>query len=712
MGGRRESRAKQMIISRSVGQRTIRSLALACLSLTVAHDPLHAQTRWVGSWAASQQLVEPHNSLALDDLRDATLRQIVHLSLGGATLRVKLSNRCGSAPLHFTGVHIARPESAASAKIVVGTDKALTFSGAPDVIVPAGADYISDPVTFPVAELSDVAITLHIETPSAQQTGHPGSRATSYEAHGDQLSAANLPDAKKIEHWYFIAGVDVESPSKAAAVVTLGDSITDGHGATTNGNDRWPDILARRLHSQQDTQALAVLNHGIGGNRLLLDGLGPNALARFDHDVLAQAGARYVIVLEGVNDLGMLTHEGAVPPTEHQAEVHRIIGAYEQIVTRSHAHGIEVFGATVMPFVGSAFYHPGPDTETDRQAVNEWIRTPGHFDAVIDFDKLVRDPDHPDRLLEKFDSGDHLHPSAAGYAAMGEAVPLSLFVPAPPPKIAFTFDDLPAHGSLPPGETRMEVAAKTIAALRAANVPEIYGFVNAADLEKNPSDVDVLKAWRAAGFPLGNHTWSHMNLNQHTVEEFEAEVLRNEPSIAPLMEGEDWHWFRYPFLAEGDTADKRAAIRSFFLQHGYRIAAVTMSFSDYRWTEPYARCKAKGDSKAIALLQETYLESAEKSIDYYRDLSHRLYGRDIPYVLLMHIGALDAEMLPRLLELYRSRGFEFVTLPEAERDDFYKSSTDLSLPAAPDMLESVAAARHVAIPPQPHLSVEPESLCK
>jgi lysophospholipase L1-like esterase len=673
---------------------------------------LHAQTHWVGSWAASQQLVEPQNSLTADDLRDATLRQIVHLSLGGSTLRVKLSNCFGAAPLHFAGVHIARAESAGSAKIVAGTDKAVTFSGVADVIVPVGADYVSDPVKFPVVPLSDLAITLHIDAPPVQQTGHPGSRTTSYVVHGDQLSAPDLADAKKVDHWYFIAGVDVDAPSQAAAIVTLGDSITDGHGAITNGNDRWPDVLARRLQGQQDTTNVAVLNHGIGGNRLLLDGLGSNALARFDHDVLAQPGGRYVIVLEGVNDLGMLTREVTVPPVEHQAEVHRIIGAYEQIVARAHAHGIQVFGATVMPFVGSAFYHPGPETDSDRQAINEWIRTQGHFDAVIDFDKLMRDADHPERLLAKFDSGDHLHPSAAGYAAMGEAVPLSLFVAQPAPQIAFTFDDLPAHGSLPPGETRMEVASKTIAALRAAHVPDVYGFVNAADLEKNPSDIDVLKAWRSAGFPLGNHSWSHMNLNQHTVEEWEADVLRNEPVIAPLMSGEDWHWFRYPFLAEGDTPEKRAAIRSFFLQHGYRVAAVTMSFGDYRWTDPYARCKAKGDSKAVAFLQDTYLESADKSIDYYRELSHRLYGRDIPYVLLMHIGALDAEMLPRLLELYRSRGFQFVTLPQAERDEFYRASTDLHLPPAPDMLEWLAGERHIAMPPQPQLSAEPESLCK
>ena len=692
-------------------KRTAHSI-LFSLVLMASTTGIHAQTRWVGSWAASQQLVEPQNSLSADDLRDATLRQIVHLSLGGSTLRVKISNRYGTAPLHLTGVHIARPESVGSAKIVAETDKALAFSAAGDVIIPAGADYTSDPVPFPVRALSDLAITFHIDTPVVQQTGHPGSRTTSYAVHGDQLSAVDLPKSKKVEHWYFIAGVDVDATSYSAAVVTLGDSITDGHGATTNGNDRWPDVLARRLQAQPDTKNVAVLNHGIGGNRLLLDGLGPNALARFDHDVLAQPGVRWVIVLEGVNDLGMLTRDKSAPTAEHQAEVRRMIGAYEQIVTRAHAHRIKIIGATIMPFMGFEYYHPDLKNEADRQAVNEWIRVPGHFDAVIDFDKLTRDPDHPDRLLPKFDLGDHIHLSPDGYAAMGQAVPLSLFAPAPAPRIAFTFDDLPAHGSLPPGATRMEVATKIIAALRGANVPFVYGFVNAVDLEKNPSDIEILKAWRAAGFPLGNHGWSHMNLNQHTLEEWEADVLRNEPVIAPLMEGEDWHWFRYPFLAVGDTPEKRTAVRSFFLQHGYRIAAVTMSFGDYRWTEPYARCKAKGDTKSIATLQATYLEAADKSIDYYRDLSRRLFGRDIPFVLLMHIGALDAEMLPQLLDLYRSRGFEFITLEQAEHDEFYRVSTDLQLRPAPDMLEGVAAERHSDFPLQPQLSVEPEALCR
>lgn len=399
------------------------ALLLLCAAVVTAQ----AQVHWVGSWAASQQLVEPRNSLPVDDLRDATLRQVVHLSIGGEKLRVHLSNRYGTAPLHFTAVHIARPVSPASAGINAGTDKALTFSGRPDVTIPAGADYLSDPIAFPVQPLSDLAITLHIDLPPPEQTGHPGSRATSYLVHGDLVSSPALPDAKRVDHWYFIAGVDVVAPADAAAIVVLGDSITDGHGATTNANNRWPDVLAKRLQAAPAARRLAVLNHGIGGNRLLQDGLGPNALARFDHDVLAQAGVRYLVVLEGVNDLGTLARLHEVPPAEHDALVGQIIGAYEQIIARAHIHGIKVIGCTILPFVGSDYYHPGPATEADRVAVNNWIRTAGHFDAIIDFDRIMRDPKHPDQLLATFDSGDHLHPSPTGYAAMGDAVPLSLF---------------------------------------------------------------------------------------------------------------------------------------------------------------------------------------------------------------------------------------------------------------------------------------------
>jgi lysophospholipase L1-like esterase len=674
-----------------------------------------AQTRWVGSWTAAQQLPEPRNSLAVDDLRDATLRQIVHLSIGGAQLRVRVSNRFSHSPLHLTALHIAKPVSAASAKIAAGTDKALTFAGSSDVTVPAGADYISDPMVYPATALSDLAITMRFDQPPQEQTGHPGSRATSYLLHGDQVSAADLPDARKVEHWYFIAGVDiaVAVPSQAAAIVTLGDSITDGHGATTDANNRWPDVLANRLQASAVTRSLAVLNQGIGGNRLLLDGLGPNALARFDHDVLAQAGVRYLIVLEGVNDLGTLVRDAEVPPAEHEALVHRILAAYQQIIMRAHARDIQVFGATILPYTGSQYYHPGPSSEADRQAINQWIRAPGHFDAVLDFDKVTRDPEHPERLLPAFDSGDHLHPSPAGYAAMAGAVPLSLFT-APAsgsPQMAITFDDLPAHSTLPPGGTRIAVASKILAALQNAHVPDVYGFVNGQRLEQQPADAAVLEAWRAAGYPLGNHGWSHMNLKQSELEAFEGDVSRNEPLLTQWT-NEDWRWFRFPFLSEGDTPAKKAGIRAFLAQRGYKIAGVTMSFGDYQWNEPYARCQAKGDAQAIAWLESSFLAAADESIGYYRDISRTLYGRDIPYVLLMHVGAFDAQMLPRLLTLYESRGFKFITLAEAESDEFYREDTDLLLPPGPDTLEEVMAQRRLPLPPRATSAARLEALCR
>jgi lysophospholipase L1-like esterase len=388
-----------------------------------------AQLRWVGSWAAAQQLPEPHNSLPTEELRDATLRQIVHLSIGGSQLRVRLSNAFGTTPLEFTSVHVARAVSAASSKIEPATDKALTFGGAADVIVPAGADYFSDPIIFSAPALSDLAITLHLSGPPARLTAHPGSRATSYLVHGDQVSAPDLPNARKVEHWYWISGVDVAVSSPAASIVALGDSITDGHGATTDGNERWPDFLARRLQASPARQSLGVLNEGIGGNCVLLDGLGPNALARFDRDVLAQTGVRYLTVLEGVNDLGMLTHAAEVPKELHDALVRRILAAYEQMILRAHAHRIRVIGATIMPYAGFDFYHPDQRNEADRQAVNRWIRAPGHFDAVVDFDQIMRDPEHPDHLFPAYDCGDHLHPSPAGYRHMAEAIFRELFAP-------------------------------------------------------------------------------------------------------------------------------------------------------------------------------------------------------------------------------------------------------------------------------------------
>jgi len=388
-----------------------------------------APQHWVGTWAASQQIPEPRNSLPAADMQDMTMREVFHLSIAGTTLRVRLSNAFGTEPLHFASVHIGRAVSPASAAIVPGSDAVLTFSGAPDVTVPAGAEYLSDPIAYPISAFSNLAVTFYLDQAPTRETGHPGSRETTYYLHGNHVADVDLPDAQRVDHWYGISGIDVLAPAGAAAVVALGDSITDGHATTTNGNDRWTDVFAERLHADAATEEIGVLNEGIGGNHLLTDGLGPNALARFDRDVLAQAGVRWLIVLEGINDVGRVAREPDAPAAEHRQLVRQVIAAYEQMIARAHAHGILVIGGTLMPFAGSEYYHPAPANQEDFDAINRWIRAPGHFDAVVDFDKAVRDPAQPDRLLPAYDSGDHLHPSPAGYRAMANAIPLSLFIP-------------------------------------------------------------------------------------------------------------------------------------------------------------------------------------------------------------------------------------------------------------------------------------------
>jgi hypothetical protein len=295
------------------------------------------EQHWVASWGASQQIPEPQNELRPDDLRDATVRQILHLSVGGSAVRVHMSNAFGTEALQFTSVHLARSVSSSSASIDPASDRPLTFAGQSAVTVPPGAEWTSDPVDYPVGPLSDLAITFHLDVPPARETGHPGSRATSYYVHGDAVSTATLNDARHVDHWYQLSEIDVAAGPEAASVVVLGDSITDGHGATTNGNDRWTDVLAARLR----TRNLGVSNQGVGGNHLLIDGLGPNALARFDRDVLSPAPVRWVIVFEGVNDLGGLARDGEVPSAQHAALVQRVIAAYEQLIVRAHGTDFE-----------------------------------------------------------------------------------------------------------------------------------------------------------------------------------------------------------------------------------------------------------------------------------------------------------------------------------------------------------------------------------
>ncbi|MEI9990066.1 MAG: SGNH/GDSL hydrolase family protein [Rhizomicrobium sp.] len=382
---------------------------------------------WIGTWSAAQQLPEPSNQLPAEALQDTTLRQTVHLSVGGPVIRVRISNAYGTAPLHLTAVHIARPMPGVLGAIVPQSDAALTFAGQADVTVPAGADFLSDPLAFPVAPLSDLTITLHYDRLDFQPTGHPGARAATFLAPGDQLTAATLAPYAMLEHWYMVEAVEVQGAR--GAVVALGDSITDGRGSIPNANNRWPDDLARRLQADPATRGIGVLNMGIGGNRMLLDGLGPNALARFDRDVLSQNGVHWLILLEGVNDIGMLTRDAAAPMPDHEALVARAIAAYRQIVQRARDHGIKVMAGTVMPFMGFTYYHPAAANEADRQALNAWIRGTGNADAVVDFDAALRDPAAPDHLLPAFDSGDHIHPSVEGYKAMAELIPLAFFAP-------------------------------------------------------------------------------------------------------------------------------------------------------------------------------------------------------------------------------------------------------------------------------------------
>lgn len=413
-----------MLRLRSFARRLVAITALACFGLpAVATD---AQPSWIASWGSAQYLAVGDDALPKDIAGNVTLRQLVRLSIGGSELRLRISNTFGTEPLHVLSVHVARSLGTGSSRIDPKSDRVATFSARPDVIIPAGAELTTDPIQWDVAPLSILAVTLELAAIPEQQTAHPGSRTTSYLSLGLSAGSAELKDARPIDRWYFLSAIDVLTP-KGSAIAIIGDSITDGRGSTTNGNDRWTDVLAERLQRSPAHRHLGVINVGIGGNRLLLDGNGPNALARFDRDVLARSGVAYLIVLEGINDLGMLTRDAPATEQEHEALVRRMAQAYSEMIARARTHGIKVIGATLMPFDGFEYYHPDATNERDRQQVNAWIRSSKQFDAVVDFDKVTADPERPDRLNAKYDSGDHIHPSPAGFRAMGEAIPLELF---------------------------------------------------------------------------------------------------------------------------------------------------------------------------------------------------------------------------------------------------------------------------------------------
>jgi Lysophospholipase L1 and related esterases len=382
-----------------------------------------AEGHWVTTWGCGPQLTEPGN-LPPAPLANSTLRQFVHTTLGGKLLRARFSNAYGTNSVTINSAHVALSSGAGSAgngDINTATDKALTFRGAPAIVIPPGEVVLSDPFEFALPALTNVAVSIYFGNISATTiNGHPGSRTTSFIKSGNVASAANMTGASTTAHWYVITGIDVLADAASKAVVTLGDSITDGRGSTTDGNDRWPDNLAKRLITNAPTAGVSVVNMGIGGNAIF-GGLGPAAVNRFDRDVLNQSGVRWLIVFEGVNDIGGGTDSGA------PALATNLIAAYTQFANKAHARNIRAYGATITPFGGNGYYTTA--REAARQTVNAWFRTNIVFDGVIDFDAIVRDPVTLTNLLSTYDTGDHLHLNPTGYRAMADAIDLNLFTP-------------------------------------------------------------------------------------------------------------------------------------------------------------------------------------------------------------------------------------------------------------------------------------------
>jgi len=379
--------------------------------------------RWVASWGSAQLVPEGQNELPAAQWQDASLRQVVRVSLAGRRLRVKLSNVFGTAPLVVDAGSVARAVQPGRADVDAASLRPLTFGGAAGVTIPAGAEYLSDPVDLPHAAGADLAISLHFAQAPARQTGHPGARATSFIARGNQVAAPAWPQAETFTRWYQIAGIESLAGAGTHTVVAIGDSITDGYGVQPDTYARWTDGLAARLRAAGMSD-VGVVNAGIGGGRMLRDGLGPNLVSRFERDVLGRPGVSHAIVMIGVNDFGVQHRNKEDSPAERARLVADLEQAYRQLVARAHLQGVCVLGATITPYGGSGYYQPGPENEADRLAYNQWIRTAGVVDGVVDFDAALRDPARPDHLLKSLDN-DGLHPSPAGYQAMADAVPLA-----------------------------------------------------------------------------------------------------------------------------------------------------------------------------------------------------------------------------------------------------------------------------------------------
>ena len=374
---------------------------------------------WVGTWAAAPMVAQ---GPAMRPFTLTTLRQIVHISNGGDQLRIRITNAYGTDSLAIADVHVA--VSAGGSSIKDGTDHAVTFGGSAGIRLAPGAEVYSDPVPLAVAALSDVAISFFFPNQVMRaETYHQLGLQTNYQTDGDQSGAASLNNATRINSWYFLDGVDVPAVEGSRAIVTVGDSITDGALSTPDTNQRWPDALAARLKQEHGLENVAVLNEGISGNRVLNEGAGPSAVARIDRDILAQNGVKYVIVLDSINDIGRLASKFLAPEDSISAE--DLEFGLRQLADAAHLHGIKIYGATLTPYGGAGY--SSEKGEQIRETVNGWMRTSGVFDGVVDFDKITQDPANPTKFNPAYDSGDHLHPNDAGYKAMADGIDLKLF---------------------------------------------------------------------------------------------------------------------------------------------------------------------------------------------------------------------------------------------------------------------------------------------
>jgi lysophospholipase L1-like esterase len=371
---------------------------------------------WVGTWGTSPEA-------GTTAFSNQTLRLVVHTSVAGDDVRIRISNAYGTTSLVIGAAHIALRST--GAQIVPDSDRVLTFSGQPSITIPPGALIVSDPVELAVPALGDLAVSVYLSGNTGPATFHAEGKQTSYiSPTGDFTGSIALPTGSTTLSSFFLANVEVKGSDDARAIVTLGDSITDGTASTPDSNHRWPNFLADRLQATHHDQDVGVLDQGISGNRILHDIAGTNALARLDRDVLSQTGVKYVTVLLGINDIGF----SGIPAFSSQAvSADDIIAGLTQIIERAHAKGLKVFGCTLTPFEGTFPGYYTPAGEVKREAVNEWIRTSGAYDTVIDLDKAIRDPSHPTRMLPAYDSGDHLHQNDAGYQAMANSIDLSLF---------------------------------------------------------------------------------------------------------------------------------------------------------------------------------------------------------------------------------------------------------------------------------------------